>query len=72
MVLRGRERANVIGSAFASDAHPTTASGVAFITAADEAVGTHQRVAEAAWRDALKGAEAAAKLRDLIRVHSPE
>jgi transcriptional regulator with XRE-family HTH domain len=72
MVLRGRERANVIGSAFAPDAHPTTASGVAFITAADEAVGTHQRVAEAAWRDALKGAEAAAKLRDLIRVHSPE
>jgi transcriptional regulator with XRE-family HTH domain len=72
MVLRGRERANVIGSAFAPDAHPTTASGVAFITAADEAVGTHQRVAEAAWRDALKGAEAAAKLRELIRVHSPE
>lgn len=70
MVLRGRERANVIGSAFAADAHPTAASGVAFITSADEAVGTHQRVAEAAWRDALKGAEAATRLRDLIRTHA--
>lgn len=70
MVLRGRERANVIGSAFAPDSHPTTAAGVAFITSADEAVGTHQRVAEAAWRDALKGAEAAARVRHLIRTHA--
>ncbi len=71
MVLRGRERAHVVGSAFAPDAHPTMASGVAFITAADEAVGTHQRVAEAAWRDALKGGEAASRLRELIREHAP-
>ena len=71
MVLRGRERAHVVGSAFAPDAHPATASGVAFITAADEAVGTHQRVAEAAWRDALKGGEAASRLRELIREHAP-
>ncbi len=69
MVLRGRERANVVGSAFPADAHPTTAFGVAFITAADEAVGTHQRIAEAAWRDATKGSEAATRLRELIRVH---
>ena len=70
MVLRGRERAHVVGSAFAPDAHPTAAAGVAFITAADEAVGTHQRVAEAAWRDALKGGEAAARLRELIRTQA--
>ncbi|MFC7539275.1 hypothetical protein ACFQU2_07110 [Siccirubricoccus deserti] len=38
------------------------------ITAADEAISVHQRVAEAAWRDALKGAAAAARLRDLIKV----
>jgi hypothetical protein len=31
-------------------------SGVAMITAADEAISVHQRVAETAWRDALKGA----------------
>ncbi len=67
MVLRGRERAHVVGSAFAPDAHPNAAAGVAFITAADEAVGTHQRVAEAAWREAMKGSEAAARVRELIR-----
>jgi len=69
MVMRGRERAHVVGSAFAPDAHPTLTTGVAFITAADEAVGTHQRVAEAAWRDALKGPEAAARVRALIKAH---
>lgn len=69
MVMRGRDRAHVVGSAFAADAHPTSTTGVAFITAADEAVGTHQRVAEAAWRDALKGAEAAARVRALIKAH---
>ncbi|MBB5689642.1 helix-turn-helix transcriptional regulator [Roseomonas alkaliterrae] len=67
MVMRGRERAHVVGSAFAADAHPTATTGVSFITAADEAVGTHQRVAEAAWRDALKGPEAAARLRALVK-----
>ncbi len=66
MVMRGRERAHVVGSAFAPDTHPASSSGVAFITSADEAIGTHQRVAEAAWRDALKGPDAAARLRDVI------
>ena len=69
MVLRGRDRAHVVGSTFAPDAHPTATTGVSFITAADEAVGTHQRVAEAAWRDAMKGAEAAARVRELIKAH---
>jgi transcriptional regulator with XRE-family HTH domain len=69
MVLRGRDRAHVVGSAFSPDAHPTATTGVSFITAADEAVGTHQRVAEAAWRDAMKGAEAAARVRELIKAH---
>ena len=69
MVLRGRDRAHVVGSAFSPDAHPTVTTGVSFITAADEAVGTHQRVAEAAWRDAMKGAEAAARVRELIKAH---
>jgi hypothetical protein len=38
------------------------------ITAADEAISVHQRVAEAAWRDALKGAAAATRLRELIKL----
>jgi hypothetical protein len=42
------------------------------VTSADDAVGAHQRVAEANWRDVLKGAAAAAKLRELIaRTRAP-
>ncbi|MDN3562785.1 helix-turn-helix domain-containing protein [Paeniroseomonas aquatica] len=67
IVLRGRDRAHVVGSPFPPDAQPTAGLGVAMITAADEAIAVHQRVAEAAWRDALKGAAAAARVRELIR-----
>ncbi len=67
MVLRGRERAHVVASPFPPDTLPTASPGVGSITAADEAVAVHQRVAEAAWRDALKGPPAAARLREIIR-----
>jgi transcriptional regulator with XRE-family HTH domain len=67
MVLRGRDRAHVIGAPFPADTPPQGAIGVASLTAADEAVVVHQRVAEAAWRDALKGAAAAERVRALIR-----
>lgn len=67
MVLRGRERAYVVSSPFPADTPPNGGLGVGAITAADEAVAAHQRVAEAAWRDALKGAPAAARVRELIR-----
>jgi hypothetical protein len=66
MVLRGRDRANVIGTPFAPDAAPFSTSGVASIIGADDAIAVHQRVAEAAWRDALKGADAAARVRALV------
>jgi hypothetical protein len=36
------------------------------ITGADEAVAAHQRVAEAIWRDSLKGKAAASRLRELL------
>jgi hypothetical protein len=36
------------------------------ITSADEAIAAHQRVAEATWREALKGPAGAARLRQLI------
>lgn len=67
MVLRGRERAHVVASPFPADTAPQSGLGVASITAADEAVNGHQRVAEAAWRDALKGAAAAARVREMIK-----
>ena len=66
MVLRGRDRANVVGTPFAPDAAPFAATGVASIIGADDAIAVHQRVAEAAWRDALKGADAAARVRALV------
>jgi transcriptional regulator with XRE-family HTH domain len=72
MVLRGRDRAHVVGAPFPPDAPPTAGLGVAMITAADEAIAVHQRVAEAAWRDALKGAAAAARVRELIRITTPD
>ncbi|MDQ1079219.1 helix-turn-helix domain-containing protein [Pseudoroseomonas cervicalis] len=71
LVLRGRERAHVCTSPFAPDLTASPAIGVGTITAADEAVTVHQRVAEAAWRQALKGAAAAARVRDLIREVGP-
>ena len=67
MVMRGRERAHVVASPFPADTAPNGGLGVGSITAADEAVAAHQRVAEVAWRDALKGAAAAQRVRDLIK-----
>lgn len=67
MVLRGRERAHVVAAPFPADTPPMGGVGVCSITAADEAVAAHQRVAEAAWRDALKGAAAAQRVRELIK-----
>ena len=71
IVLRGRERAHVVTSPFPPDSGPAVGAGVAMITAADEAVGLHQRVAEAAWRDALKGGAAATRLRAMLRDAQP-
>jgi transcriptional regulator with XRE-family HTH domain len=67
MVLRGRERAHVVASPFPADTPIANGIGVSSITAAEEAVAAHQRVAEAAWRDALKGAAGAQRVRDLIK-----
>ena len=57
----------MVTSPFTPDSGPTVGGGVAMITAADEAVGLHQRVAETAWRDALKGSAAANRVRALVR-----
>ncbi|TPG53157.1 XRE family transcriptional regulator [Roseomonas nepalensis] len=66
MVLRARDRAHLCASPFLPDSPPLNAIGVGMVTAADEAVSIHQRVAESAWREARKGAEAAARLRLLL------
>ena len=51
---------------FRPDTHPSAQTGVAMITGADEAIAAHQRVAEANWRDSLKGPAGAARLRSLV------
>jgi transcriptional regulator with XRE-family HTH domain len=65
-ILRARDRVSLAINPFRPDAHPSAQTGVAMITGADEAIAAHQRVAEAAWRDALKGPAGAQRLRQLV------
>jgi transcriptional regulator with XRE-family HTH domain len=65
-LLRSRERATLAINPFNADALPATQSGVAMITGAEDAVAAHQRVSELAWREAIKGASAAERVRGLI------
>ena len=69
-ILRARDRATLAVNPFRSDSTPGTATGIAMITTADEAIAAHQRVAEGLWKEAVKGASAAVKLRELVSQHS--
>lgn len=66
MVFRARDRANLAINPFLPDTPPNTTSAVAMITGADEALAAHQRVAEANWREAVKGSIAAARVRQIL------
>lgn len=70
-ILRARDRVNLAINPFRPDAHPSSHTGVAMITGADEAIAAHQRVAESSWRVALKGPAGGARLRQLINVTAP-
>ena len=70
VILRGRDRATLSVNPFCPDSMPLQQTGVAMITGADEAVAAHQRVAEALWRDAMRGAAAAEAVRKLIAEHA--
>jgi transcriptional regulator with XRE-family HTH domain len=65
-ILRARDRASLAVNPFRPDTHPAAPAGVAMITGADEAIAAHQRVAEAQWREAIKGAAAAVRVRQII------
>jgi len=65
-ILRSRDRAMLAINPFRSDTIPHLQSGVAMMTGADEAVSAHQRVAEAMWREAVKGPAAASEVRALL------
>ncbi len=71
-ILRARDRATLAVNPFRPDTLPPAPSGVAMITGADEAIAAHQRVAEAQWREALKGAAAAARVRDMVEASRVE
>ena len=70
-ILRARDRVSLAINPFRTDTHPGAQTGVAMITGADEAIAAHQRVAEASWREAVKGPAGAARLRHLLHVASP-
>jgi transcriptional regulator with XRE-family HTH domain len=70
-ILRARDRVSLAINPFRSDTHPSSHTGVAMITGADEAISAHQRVAETSWRDALKGPAGAAQLRQLVATAVP-
>ena len=65
-IIRARDRASLAVNPFRADTHPSSQTGVAMITGADEAIAAHQRVAEANWREAVKGPAAAARVRQLL------
>ena len=69
MLLRQRDRATLAINPFRSDSGCSLSTGVALITGAPEAVATHQRVAEGMWRDSIKGASAAKRVRALLAAH---
>lgn len=65
-LLRSRERASLCINPFPTDTPPDAQTGVAMITSAEDALITHQRIAESAWRDAIKGRTAAAEVRRML------
>ena len=70
-ILRARDRVSLAINPFRTNSHPSASTGVAMITGADEAIAAHQQVAEAKWREALKGAAGASRLRQLVSTAVP-
>ena len=70
-ILRARDRVSLAINPFRTNTHPSANTGVAMITGADEAIAAHQQVAEAKWREAVKGAAGASRLRQLVATAVP-
>jgi transcriptional regulator with XRE-family HTH domain len=70
-IIRARDRVSLAINPFRTDTHPSALTGVAMITGADEAIAAHQRVAEASWRDAVKGPAGANRLRQMVATTVP-
>jgi len=65
-IFRSGDLKTLTISPFRLGEQPNVRLGVAMITSTQEAVALHEGIVEELWRDALKGREAAAYLRELI------
>ena len=65
-IMRDRDRATLAINPFRADSSYASATGVAMVTSAPEAVSSHQRVAEQMWRASAKGPNAASRVREII------
>lgn len=65
-LFRARDRASLAINPFPTDALPSTPSGIAMITNAEDAIAAHQHASEQVWPATLKGAAAAQHIRNLI------
>jgi len=66
ILMRQRDQATLAINPFRSDSAARGTIGVSLVTAAPEAVSSHQRVAESMWRESIKGAAAAERVRALL------
>jgi len=71
-LFRKNGNATLTLSPFRLGAHPNVRVGVAMITKAPEAISLHERVAADLWKRALKGQEAATRIRALIDEYGPQ
>lgn len=69
-IMRQRDRSMLAINPFPADGALLRRTGVAVVTGAAEAVTSHQRVAEALWRNAIKGEAAAALLGEVLDRHA--
>src|SRR5690606_25391478 len=65
-IFRQADRSTLTISPFRLGEHPNIRVGVAMLTSASEALKLHEKISKDAWRTAMKGAQAAAYLRELL------
>lgn len=65
-LMRQRDRSMLAVNPFRASSGLLRQTGVAIVTAANEAVSAHQKVAESLWKTSVKGREAAGLLRNMV------
>jgi len=70
-IVRGGDRSYLVINPFQLDVAPGAQIGVAMVTGSEEALTMHQKVLENLWRDAPRGAAAAAVMRRILAEAPP-